>query len=313
MSFSGLDVFSLVQKTKKIFAPWDLGKPEDVKRVCDDLEIPFYAVDLQQEFIAKIEEFVISSRLDGRFFPTDMMIHKLLIDTLVLKAEQLKCDRIATGHYVKMTNIKGQINLISANDVQVDQSHLFSLVDFQQLKKMEFPLAEVRHEQADDIAEMMKIEFLEENGTKDFGKYQEFRDYLEQKVPFSMIKEGTIYRWESGITLGDHRGLVFHYLGENELNTQYNPVPEAELTIVKIDPINSAIYLDYIERLKRNAVILDRCQFMDQVDQSVPFKAYARFSTYPEKKIEVTIIPKSLNRVEVHFEEEEEGLFLEVM
>lgn len=294
---------------KEIFAPWDLGDPEAVKNVCEELEIPFYAVDLQQEFKAQVEEFVVSGRLDGRVYPIAMMINRLIINTLIEKAERLNCDKIATGHFVKMTNLKGVINLISANDLEVDQSHLFSLVNFQDLEKMEFPLAEVRSKQVDDIAEIIKVGLLEGKKTVPPEEHPKFQEFLDQRIPESLIREGTMYRWESGTTIGDHKGLIFHNLGESNLSARYPSVTESELMIVKVDPMSANFYLEKPDVLIRNVLILDQCQFMPHVDLSVPFAAFARCSNHLDEKQKVRIRPRSLNRVEVLFDQEIQGLF----
>ena len=104
---------------------------EEVKSICEELEIPLYAVNLEEEFQHRVLDQLIASRLQGAFFSSCMECHKIKLRILQEKAKKLDCQYIATGHFAKVHHDaeSGGMDIHAFDDGGCDQSHLLSGVE----------------------------------------------------------------------------------------------------------------------------------------------------------------------------------------
>src|SRR3990172_2821871 len=115
----------------------------DARRVCDQLEIPFYVVNLENAFREKVIEKFISEYLSGRTpNPCVLCNQRLKFEILLNKARELKADYLATGHYAKIRfdESSRRYQLIKGVDPGKDQSYFLFTLTQEQLKSVLFPL-----------------------------------------------------------------------------------------------------------------------------------------------------------------------------
>src|SRR5215475_7058370 len=83
----------------------------DARRVADQLDIPFYALDFEQDFRRVIDYFA-DEYLAGRTpNPCVVCNNWLKFGKLWSYGKQLQADFIATGHYVRRVEQDGQVEL----------------------------------------------------------------------------------------------------------------------------------------------------------------------------------------------------------
>src|SRR5207245_429943 len=100
----------------------------DARRVADQLDIPFYALDFERDF-ERIIDYFADEYLAGRTpNPCVLCNNWLKFGKLWSYGEQLEADYIATGHYARVLTRAGQPHLEQAVDPEKDQSYvLFGL------------------------------------------------------------------------------------------------------------------------------------------------------------------------------------------
>jgi tRNA-specific 2-thiouridylase len=100
----------------------------DARRVADRLEIPFYALDFEQDFERVIDYFA-EEYLGGRTpNPCVVCNNWLKFGKLWSYGKQIQADYIATGHYAQVGEVNGRFQLLRAVDEEKDQSYvLFGL------------------------------------------------------------------------------------------------------------------------------------------------------------------------------------------
>src|SRR5438067_7386917 len=100
----------------------------DARRVADRLDIPFYALDFEQDF-ARIMDYFADEYLAGRTpNPCVVCNNWLKFGKLWSYGKQLQADYIATGHYARIVHENGEAQLHRAADAEKDQSYvLFGL------------------------------------------------------------------------------------------------------------------------------------------------------------------------------------------
>jgi tRNA-specific 2-thiouridylase len=100
----------------------------DARRVADRLDIPFYALDFEQDF-GRVIDYFADEYLAGRT-PNPCVVCNtwLKFGKLWSYGKQLQADFIATGHYVRKVERDGRPELHRALDPDKDQSYvLFGL------------------------------------------------------------------------------------------------------------------------------------------------------------------------------------------
>src|SRR6188768_2203344 len=96
----------------------------DARRVADRLDIPFYALDFEQDF-NRIIDYFADEYLAGRT-PNPCVVCNswLKFGQLWAYGQQLDADFIATGHYARMVRQGDDVALHMAADPDKDQSYV---------------------------------------------------------------------------------------------------------------------------------------------------------------------------------------------
>ncbi len=189
--------------------PWaeDLA---DAKRVAVKLGIDFEVFDFEQQYKAKVVDYMLAEFKAGRTPNPDIMCNqeikfKLFFDECLKRG----ADYIATGHYAKSEN--GKLKL--AKDTNKDQTYFLYRISKQAVEKTIFPLADLRKPEVKELAakhnlanaykkESMGVCFVGDVGMKDF-----LREYID-------LKPGEIREQETEKILGYHDGAVFYTIGQ---------------------------------------------------------------------------------------------------
>lgn len=121
-----------------------LSDSHDARRVADKLGIPFYIWDFADQFHAEVvEDFVSEYRLGRTPNPCMRCNEKIKFAAVLSRGTALGFDAVATGHYARLKENNGQIELWRAEDPNKDQSYVLGMLNQTQLAKCLFPLNDV--------------------------------------------------------------------------------------------------------------------------------------------------------------------------
>src|SRR5215467_1297658 len=116
---------------------------DDARRVARLLDIPFYLVNVEQEFKDNVVDFFYQEYVAGRTPNPCLVCNRHIRFTVLLnRALALDADYLATGHYVRVDDhpITGKRRLRRAVDREKDQSYVLHVLNQQQLAHACFPL-----------------------------------------------------------------------------------------------------------------------------------------------------------------------------
>jgi tRNA-specific 2-thiouridylase len=124
----------------------------DARRVADRLDLPFYALDFEQDF-EKIIDYFADEYLAGRT-PNPCVVCNtwLKFGKLWSYGKQLGADFIATGHYARIDENAGRPELRKAVDPDKDQSYVLFGLDRRLLPNLLFPVGGYRKEEIRSLA-----------------------------------------------------------------------------------------------------------------------------------------------------------------
>ncbi|MBS4012224.1 MAG: tRNA 2-thiouridine(34) synthase MnmA [Bacteroidetes bacterium] len=198
-----------------------LDSINDARNVAVSLGFPHYVLDLRDEFNKFIVSDFVQQYLKGRT-PNPCVLCNTHIkwSALLKRADELGCNYIATGHYVRLREDNGRFLLSKAVDESKDQSYVLWGLQQEQLGRTLFPLGEFTKAK---IREMAK-----EFGFDDIAKKREsyeicfipdddYRGFLKEQLPDLESKvDGGNFVDVNGKVIGKHKGYPFYTVGQRK-------------------------------------------------------------------------------------------------
>lgn len=121
---------------------------------------------------------------------------------------------MATGHYADLKrDADGRMHLMRAADQHKDQTYFLSQLDYHQLDKVLFPLANYTKPQIREIAKEAGLATAEKKdsvGICFIGEDGHFREFLSQYIPAQPGNMETV----DGKVVGQHMGLMYYTIGQ---------------------------------------------------------------------------------------------------
>lgn len=202
-----------------------LAAAEAAASLAKRLGIEHYVDDVREEFRFKVVEPFISSYLKGETPNPCVNCNRIMkFDLLCRWADKLSCEKIATGHYVKLHEECGDDGvrhyyIVTGDDPRKDQSYFLWRLTQEQLSRCFFPLGGW---QKSDVCHYLGVNNLEEAG-KDGESMEvcfipsDYRDFLRCNIPNvdEIIREGSFVDSE-GRVLGTHRGYPYYTIGQRK-------------------------------------------------------------------------------------------------
>jgi tRNA-uridine 2-sulfurtransferase len=198
----------------------------DARSVCEQLGVPHYVIDCEQEFERDVISRFVASYLAGQTPNPCVDCNSFIkFDFLLRKAVSLGADYLATGHYVRLGERGGDACLLRGVDSRKDQSYFLWGIARGALDKLLFPLGDYSKPDVRELAgkyamaarekaESQEICFVENDSVEQFIRsYTESRESGE-RIPES-TKSGTVFDTE-GREVGRHRGSAFYTIGQRK-------------------------------------------------------------------------------------------------
>ncbi|WP_059102742.1 tRNA 2-thiouridine(34) synthase MnmA [Shouchella shacheensis] len=188
---------------------------EDVVRVCNQLEIPYYAVNFEKQYWEKVFTYFLEEYQAGRTPNPDVMCNKeIKFKAFLNHAISLGADYVATGHYAKLREEEGEYQLLRGADDNKDQTYFLNALSQKQLSKVMFPLghlpkSEVRKKAAE--ANLATATKKDSTGICFIGE-RDFKEFLQNFFPAQPGNMETV----SGEVKGTHDGLMYYTLGQRQ-------------------------------------------------------------------------------------------------
>lgn len=198
--------------------PWEKDLA-DVKAVCETLGIEWRSFNFENEYREKVIEYFFREYAAGRTPNPDIMCNREIKFKLFLeKAQELGFDYIATGHYVRKSQIpnpKSQIaeyQLLKGIDKKKDQSYFLYALNQSRLAKTLFPVGEYTKPQIRALARKFGLHTADKKDSQGicFVGHIKLREFLRQRIP---EKAGEIVD-PSGRIIGHHPGVWYYTIGQ---------------------------------------------------------------------------------------------------
>lgn len=188
---------------------------EDVRRVCDQIGIPYYTVNFEKQYMDKVFSYFLDEYRKGRTPNPDVMCNReIKFGEFLQKALELGADYIATGHYARVDQVDGKYRLLRGQDANKDQTYFLHALNQYQLSKAMFPIGHIPKPEVRAIAEkggLATAKKKDSTGVCFIGE-RNFKEFLGGYLP---AQPGDMRTLE-GEVKGRHDGLMYYTLGQRQ-------------------------------------------------------------------------------------------------
>jgi len=254
---------------------------DKIKNFCESIKIPFYATDIKSEYDYEVVDRLVDNKLSGFANSSCFDCSRLRMNTLFSKMKALDADFIATGHYCKVyENLNSNEYFVHSNNTtEVDQSVFLTGLRQEVLKHLILPLGELRKEEVLKIAKNFKLQVSDSKKAENFcfRTNESIENILKKRVPKSLIQEGVMINKATESIYGDHKGLVYHYIGQENLETSSGLKIDKNLQVVAFDHKKSFLYLGPSTNLAFKGAQIINLSVSKRLDKRKPLHCYIKF------------------------------------
>lgn len=265
---AGADVFGITMLTIPNSKCCSIQDVERARKVAEILDIPHYIVDFRKLFENEVIKYFIKESLLGRNpNPCVKCNIKVKFGALLMEAEKLGAEILATGHYARL-EVGNKITLRRAIDIKKDQSYVLSMLPKDIFKKLMFPIGGYKKEEVKRIGEKIIKIFKKPNKDLCFLDVDK-GEFIEK---YKGGKEGNIVDKDGNI-LGRHNGYFYFTIGQRR---GLGLKSKKRLYVVGINPERNEVIVGEKNELYRNEFYVEGLNWVS-IDE-------------PKKKISAEVI-----------------------
>ena len=194
----------------------------DARRVAEQIGIPYYVVNFEQDFEDRVVKPFVEEYLACRTpVPCTLCNNHVKFDRFLELADAVGARQIATGHYarVRFDEASGRYQLLRPADGTKDQTYFLYGLTQAQLARTLFPLGEMTKPEVRELAGSMGLAVAAKSDSQEIcfvpnGDYAGFLSaWLKDRGTPLPPTHGPIVT-SSGRTLGEHEGVHHFTVGQ---------------------------------------------------------------------------------------------------
>ncbi|HHV62885.1 MAG TPA: tRNA 2-thiouridine(34) synthase MnmA [Firmicutes bacterium] len=196
-----------------------LAAVEDARRVASRLDIPYYVLNMEEDFSREVIDYFCNEYIAGRTpNPCIVCNTRIKFGLLLDKARALGASYIATGHYARICYDPSTRRhlLKKARDRHKDQTYVLYNLTQDQLASTLMPLGEFTKDETRALAAKLGLRIADKPDSQEicFIPDNDYRRFLAERVPHS-VNPGPILDLRGNV-LGEHKGIAFYTIGQRK-------------------------------------------------------------------------------------------------
>ncbi|MEA2489902.1 MAG: tRNA-uridine 2-sulfurtransferase [Acidobacteriota bacterium] len=281
----------------------------DARRVAWRLEIPHFTLNLESNFHDKVVKPFVSGYLSGTTpSPCVLCNTHVKFDLFHQKAIAIGAEKIATGHYARITYDGQRFALRKALDLAKDQSYFLFELSQEQLREALFPLGELTKPEVRVIAEEAGLSVAQKKESYEIC-------FVPQKDGYGKIVEreagmqpgegaGEIVDIDGNV-VGTHDGYYHFTIGQRR-GLQLGGSPERTY-VVDVNPFTKRVVIGPASALERDELLAERVHWISGDVPTGPIEVQARVRSRMAD-ISAVVTPLGDGRARVEFAQKLRGV-----
>jgi tRNA-specific 2-thiouridylase len=274
----------------------------DAAFICEQLGIPHHIVDSREVFQTYIVDYLVSGYEAGITPLPCSQCNKTVKFGPMLKysREQLGIDKIATGHYARITYdaASDRYQLHRAVDLTKDQSYFLYDLTQELLAGSLFPLGELKKTETRRLAADYNLKTADKPESQDLclieshGSMQAFLDkYISQTTGDIVDANGNV--------LGQHTGIHHYTIGQRK---GLGIAAAEPLYVIAIDSVRNRVIVGTRDSATQSECTVARVNWVSIPAPTAPIRASVQVR-YRSPAVPVTAIPLEGGRLKLVFDE----------
>ena len=274
------------------------------QQIADKLNIPHYTLDLTENFANEVIKPFCHKYLQGQT-PNPCVIcnARVKFKDLWAYALSLGCDKLATGHYVKIkVSEEGRFYLCRGRDKLKDQSYFLGLLPQKILSHLLFPLGDYTKSEIRDLSLFYNLSLNNKPESQEIcfipgNNYSAFIENYLKKEALPLPSSGEVIDLKGNI-LGRHEGIHKYTIGQRR---GLGISADRPLYVIKIMAKKNIVIIGPEEDLEDRGLLVEDLNLMksSSIKNFLKEKVWLK-SRSTQKSIEVKV-SKSGNGLEVTF------------
>ena len=196
----------------------------DARCVAQQIGIPYYVVNHEERFERDVIRPFVEEYVSGRTpIPCSLCNNHLKFDQLLIVAQQIGAERVATGHYARVAfdDARGRWLLKRPADSSKDQTYFLFGLTQEQLSRTIFPLGGMTKPEVRKLARQHGLALAEKPDSQEIcfvpgGDYKRFIDaYLAEQGEAFPDTSGDLVT-TNGEVIGEHGGVHNFTVGQRK-------------------------------------------------------------------------------------------------
>ncbi|MGB7325607.1 MAG: tRNA 2-thiouridine(34) synthase MnmA [Rubripirellula sp.] len=276
----------------------------DARRVATKMGIPFYALDLTEDF-GRIVDYFVDDYLSGRTpNPCVRCNQWIKFGRLFDYADGVDAEFVATGHYAQMQNVGGVNQLHRGLDSNKDQSYALFGIRRDRLDRMLLPVGGFEKPRIREIAESLMMGVASKKDSQEicFVTQGHHSDFVRARDPQrSSGTDGEIVTTE-GKVVGQHQGFEAFTVGQRK---KLGVAMGEPYFVIRIEPDTRRVVIGKKESLAKDSLVAGEANWLvDAADVPGRISVQIRYNGSPVPGA-IELMADDPNRFTVRFDEPE--------
>jgi tRNA-specific 2-thiouridylase len=235
----------------------------DARRVADALGIAHYVFDVEEDFTRDVIDDFVDEYARGRTpNPCVRCNSNTKFRDLLVRGRALGCDRIATGHYVRVAHAPEGSTLMRGLDPSKDQSYFLWGLPADLLPRLLFPVGELTKAEVRTRARELALVTADKPESQEicFVPSGDYRDLLRRRLEtvHPALEPGHLVLAD-GTVVGEHEGFAGFTVGQRKRIGGGFAEP---MFVLEIRPDGREVVIGPREQLFRDRVVIEELNWL---------------------------------------------------
>ncbi len=263
----------------------------DARRVAEQIGIPFYLVNAEEEFRRLVVDDFVSEYFAGRTpNPCTRCNERVKFGLLLQRARELGAELLATGHYARIRRDEGgRYRLLAGLDHNKDQSYFLFTLNQEQLSRTLFPVGGLAKPEVRLLAERFGLRTAAKGESQEvcFIPDDDYVRFLEQERGSGLLSGAIVDM--AGKILGRHQGIYRYTVGQRRGLGIAHPHP---LHVLGVNVATHEVIVGAKEELRRQGLTATGVNWIiPPVAKSMESSCRIRYRQRPVPCV-VTLLPR---------------------